>query len=279
VLKAIPATLCMVMAGILMRSVDESRFVKGPAGRLHVDVRGAGGLPVVFVPSLAGTTRHWDPQLAHLAAERQVLAVDLRGHGRSDPPASSAYAPEDFGRDLHAVLDALDIPRAVIVGHSMGSAAALAFASEQPSRVAGLLLVDPVDDPLKRPPDPDFEKWMARLESADYEETIEGYWRQILTDATPHTHASVMADLRATPQRTVVESMRALARFDSSRALARYPGPVMSVTTPLNDYPSSLHRLHAGLAHQRMTGVSHWLQLDRAPAFNQILDIFLDTIR
>jgi pimeloyl-ACP methyl ester carboxylesterase len=205
--------------------------------------------------------------------------VNLRGHGRSDPPASSAYAPEDFGRDLHAALDALDIRRAVIVGHSTGSAAALAFASEQPSRVAGLLLVDPVDDPLKRPPDPDFEKWMARLESADYEETIEGYWRQILTDATPHTHASVMADLRATPQRTVVESMRALARFDSSRALARYPGPVMSVTTPLNDYPSSLHRLHAGLAHQRMTGVSHWLQLDRAPAFNQILDIFLDTIR
>ena len=278
-LNANRAIACVVMAGLLMRSLDDGRFVTGPAGRLYVDVRGAGGLPVVFVPSLAGTTRHWEPQLAHLAATRQVVAVDLRGHGRSDPPASSAYEPRDFGRDLQAVLDALEIPRAVLVGHSMGSAAAVAFASEHPSRVAGLLLVDPVDDPLKRPPDPDFEKSMARLEGDAYSQTIEGYWRQILVHAAPGVQALVMADLKATPQRTVVESMLALARFDTSRALARYRGPVMSVTTPLNDYPSSLHRLDPGLAHERMTGVSHWLQLDRPEAFNRILDAFLGKVR
>jgi pimeloyl-ACP methyl ester carboxylesterase len=73
--------------------------------------------------------------------------------------------------------------------------------------------------------------------------------------------------------------MRALARFDTSRALARFRGPVMSVTTPLNDYPSSLHRLHPELAHEGMTGVSHWLQLDRPAAFNRILDAFLGTVR
>jgi pimeloyl-ACP methyl ester carboxylesterase len=89
----------------------------------------------------------------------------------------------------------------------------------------------------------------------------------------------VIADLKATPQRTVVDSMRALALFDTSRALARYRGPVMSVTTPLNDHPSSLHRLDPSLAHNRMTGVSHWLQLDRPEAFNRILDGFLGTIR
>jgi pimeloyl-ACP methyl ester carboxylesterase len=177
------------------------------------------------------------------------------------------------------VLDALVIPRAVIVGHSMGSAAALAFASEHPSRVAGLLLVDPVDDPLKRPPDPDLERSLARLEGTEYPQVIESYWQQILANATAEVRASVIADLKATPQRTVVDSMRALALFDTSRALARYRGPVMSVTTPLNDHPSSLHRLDPSLAHNRMTGVSHWLQLDRPEAFNRILDGFLGTIR
>ena len=270
---------CVVTAGIFMPHAGDSHYVAGPAGRLHLDVRGAGGLPVVFVPSLAGTTRHWAPQLAHLAATRLAVAVDLRGHGRSDPPASHAYAPEDYGRDLFAVLEALEVPRAVLVGHSMGSAAALALASDHPSRVAGLLLVDPVDDPLKRPPDPDFERSMAQLEGGEYPAVIEGYWQHILAGAAPEVSTLVMAGLKATPQRTVVESMRALARFDTSRALARFPGPVMSVTTPLNDYPTSLHRLYPELAHERITGVSHWLQLDRPAAFNRILDAFLGTIR
>jgi pimeloyl-ACP methyl ester carboxylesterase len=53
----------------------------------------------------------------------------------------------------------------------------------------------------------------------------------------------------------------------------------MSVTTPLNDFPSSLHRVHPTLPHQRVTDVSHWLHLDRPEEFNRILDAFLDKIR
>ncbi|MEX2272750.1 MAG: alpha/beta fold hydrolase [Vicinamibacterales bacterium] len=95
-----------------MTSSDESRFIQGPAGKLHVDVRGAGGLPVVLIPSLAGTTRQWEPQLVHLASTRQVVAVDLRGHGQSDAPASPAYRPDDYADDIAAVLTALKMPAA-----------------------------------------------------------------------------------------------------------------------------------------------------------------------
>ena len=257
----------------------ESRSIKGPDGTLHVDVRGAGGVPVVFLPSLAGTTGQWEPQLVHLAPTRQVVAVDLRGHGRSDPPKRAAYAPGDYAQDVKAVLDALNLRQAVVVGHSMGSAAALAFAAANPSRVKALLLVDPVDDPLKRPPNPGFDKYLARLEGADYPKLIEAYWTQILKEATPATSARVMADMKATPQQTVVQSMRALTRFDSSGALTAFKGPVLSVTTPMNDFPSSLHNVHPSLRHQRVTGVSHWLHLDRPKEFNTILDAFLEKVR
>lgn len=257
----------------------ETRFVKGPEGNLHVEVRGTGGVPVVFLPSLAGTTRQWEPQLAHLAASRQVVAIDLRGHGRSDPPTSAAYTPADYAADVTAVVDALKIREAVVVGHSMGSAAALAFAAAHPARVRGVLLVDPVDDPLKRPANPGFEKYLAQLEGAGYPKLIEAYWTQILKGATPDTTTLVMADMKATPQQTVVQSMRALTQFDSSGALKTFKGPVLSVTGPLNDFPSSLHTVHPTLPHQRMDGVSHWLHLDRPGEFNKILDRFLARTR
>jgi pimeloyl-ACP methyl ester carboxylesterase len=257
----------------------ETRMVDGPSGRLHVDVRGSGGLAVVLIPSLAGSVRQWEPQLAHLARTRQVIAIELRGHGKSDARRASTFQPRDYAEDIGAALDALSIREAVIVGHSMGSAAALAFARQQPSRVRGLLLVDPVDDPLKRPADPDFERFLTRLQGSDYAQLIEAYWKQILVNAAPGVASLVLDDLKATPQRTVVESMRGLTRFDSSSALTSFKGPVMSVTTPLNDFPSSLHRVHPTLPHQRVTDVSHWLHLDRPEEFNRILDAFLDKIR
>src|SRR5687768_7830000 len=110
---------CVLIVGMFMRSDDQSRFIKGPAGRLHIDVRGAGGLPVVFVPSLAGNTRQWEAQLAHFGSTRQSVALDLRGHGQSDAPSSLAYRPEDYAEDIAAALAALEIETAVIVGHSM----------------------------------------------------------------------------------------------------------------------------------------------------------------
>jgi pimeloyl-ACP methyl ester carboxylesterase len=85
--------------------------------------------------------------------------------------------------------------------------------------------------------------------------------------------------MKATPQQTVVQSMRALTRFDSSGALTAFKGPVLSVTTPMNDFPSSLHNVHPSLRHQRVTGVSHWLHLDRPKEFNTILDAFLEKVR
>ena len=250
-------------------------IVPAAEGKLHVDVRGTGGVPVVLLPSLAGTTRQWEPHLAHQCSTRQVVAIDLRGHGRSDPPKSASYAPDDYAHDVKAVADALNIREAVVVGHSLGSAVALALAAAHPSRVKGLLLVDPVDDPLKRPPNPDFEKYLTQLEGEDYPTLIETHWTHILRHASAETTTTVMADLRATPQQTVVQSIRALRRFDVSGALTTFRGPVLSVTAPLNDFPSSLHKVHPTLPHQRLEGVSHWLHLDRPDAFKEILDAFL----
>lgn len=79
-----------------------------------------------------------------------VLAPDLRGRGRS----GSLTGPAGMRRhadDLARVLDHLEVPRAVLVGHSMGAFVVAALAAEQPSRAAGVLLVD---GGLPMPPPP-----------------------------------------------------------------------------------------------------------------------------
>jgi pimeloyl-ACP methyl ester carboxylesterase len=72
----------------------------------------------------------------------RVIALDLRGHGGSDKPAQG-YALADYADDVTAFLDALDIPRAHLIGSSLGTQVAIDFAARRPGRVAKLLLSDP----------------------------------------------------------------------------------------------------------------------------------------
>jgi pimeloyl-ACP methyl ester carboxylesterase len=67
-------------------------------------------------------------------------------------------------------------------------------------------------------------------------------------------------------------------RFDPDPALARYQGPMLSVVTPYNDQPFSLHRLGKGFPHQVVSGTGHWIQLDRPDELNRQLDEFLETV-
>jgi pimeloyl-ACP methyl ester carboxylesterase len=115
--------------------------VTGPAGTLHVDDVGSDGMPVVFVHSYSGSSKHWADQLDHLRSSRRALALDLRGHGSSTTPPNDDYSIESLAEDIEAAVDSLDLKRFVLVGHSLGAAAAIAFAGRQPGRVAGLVLI------------------------------------------------------------------------------------------------------------------------------------------
>lgn len=84
----------------------------------------------------------WEPVATALGAEFRILAPDSRGHGQSDWVRPPAYHPEDYARDLAALLEACAAPAPIVVGHSMGGLCALAFAELFPGRARGLVVVD-----------------------------------------------------------------------------------------------------------------------------------------
>lgn len=237
----------------------------GPAER--------GDLPVLFVHSLAGSSAHWKSQLEHLRKSRRAVALDLRGHGRSQAPKNHDYSMAGMAGDVEAVVDALALMSFVLVGHSMGGGAALTYAGIHPDRVRALLLVDPIGDGKQMPAD-EVRPFLAGLES-NYDRTIQEYWTGI-AGPNPSIRERLLDDLRATPRETVVQVLHEVMRFDPDPALARYRGPIHSIVTPSNDAPFSLHRLGQGFRYKVITGTGHWIQLDKPDEFNQIMDEFLN---
>jgi len=103
------------------------------------------GLPVVMLPGWGASLYTYRHALELLPRHgMRVIAVDLRGMGLSDKPTErNSYSLKTQLEDLVALLDALELERAALVGQSMGGAIALQFALRVPDRVTHLALVNP----------------------------------------------------------------------------------------------------------------------------------------
>lgn len=98
------------------------------------------GTPVVLLHGFPLSGAIWHEQRQRLSDHYRVITPDLRGHGRSPAPAG-VYEMEVLARDVLALLDALLIKKAVIMGHSMGGYVALAAWKLAPDRFLALGLV------------------------------------------------------------------------------------------------------------------------------------------
>lgn len=119
--------------------MPEAKAADGTA--IHYRVSGRGRRSLVLVHGWAASLEQWVPATRHLNRTHRVIRVDLRGHGRSSAPAEG-YDLDTLAGDLLAVLDAAALPRATLVGHSLGAPVCAAAAVAAPSRVAAVVFVD-----------------------------------------------------------------------------------------------------------------------------------------
>ena len=255
-------------------------WVPGPSGNLYVRDEGGDGagdaLPVVFVHSLAGHGGQWALQLDHLGRRRRAVALDLRGHGESDPAEDGDYSIQGLAADIGAVADQLGLRRFVLAGHSLGSAAAIEYAGRHPERVAGLLLVDPNGDQTRVPRE-QIEPFLASLRLDPIHE-LDSYFRQLVVSGDRDAARWVLEDLRLTDENAIVLALEASVAYSPLDALDRYPGPKLSIISDMNNLPMSLHRLRPDLAVRLMTGTGHWLMMDRPEDFNHLLEGFVEQV-
>jgi pimeloyl-ACP methyl ester carboxylesterase len=98
------------------------------------------GTPVVLIHGYTDNARDWVPLVPYLSPGFRLLLVDNRGHGRSAKP-ECCYTRFDFAYDIKLLLDALNLQRADIVGHSLGSVIAQTFAELWPERTRRVVLI------------------------------------------------------------------------------------------------------------------------------------------
>ncbi len=132
----------------------------------YVDV--GEGDPVILLHGFAlSVEMNWAPSglLESLPGEFRLIALDLRGHGKSDKPGESeGYGPE-FVNDVLRLMDHLGIGPAYVVGYSMGGRIALKLLTEHPGRVRAAVLGGSGWAPPGTPPPAEIRGWIPGLQA------------------------------------------------------------------------------------------------------------------
>jgi pimeloyl-ACP methyl ester carboxylesterase len=199
--------------------------------RLAGEVRGSGP-PIVLLHGLSATRRY--VVMGSRLLERRgyrVASYDARGHGESSPaPDASGYEYAELVADLRAVLDHLELERVALAGSSMGAASALAFALEEPGRVAALAVSTPAHPDGARTAE-DLRAWDALADGLEragvdgfmdaFHTGVESRWQESVMRLTRqrlerHEHPGAVADaLRVVPRSKPFEGLDALERVEA----------------------------------------------------------------
>jgi pimeloyl-ACP methyl ester carboxylesterase len=125
------------------------------AGELsfHVLESGSGEPALLFLHYWGGSARTWNAVISQLSPDFRCIAYDQRGWGQSDAP-NQGYSIQDLALDAKHIVEALQVRRYVLVGHSMGGKVAQFLASQRPTALQGLVLVAPATPTPQNIPGP-----------------------------------------------------------------------------------------------------------------------------
>jgi pimeloyl-ACP methyl ester carboxylesterase len=255
---------------------------------------GRGAPPLVLVHGFGCARSDWDEVVTHFSGRHETVAVDLGGHGAS--PGGPEHARiETHGADVAALVRSLDLPPAVLLGHSMGCRIAMEAALRAPERAKAVVLVDG-----SRLGEPGSTAWQQRgkaIEAMGYGTFVRAAFEQMFAPGYDKAAAARIVDRAVTRDPAIAGPLFAdIGRYDAEsmdRVLASLKVPLLVIQTTWTNPDGQRVSLAAGqsspyldLIRAKVPGArievipatGHFPQLERPAETNAIIEDFLRTL-
>ena len=252
-------------------------------------------IPIIFVHEFAGDSRSWEPQMRHFCRRYRCVAFNARGYPPSDiPDDGEKYSQARACDDIKAVVDALGIDKAHVVGLSMGGFAALHFGFTYPDRARSLVVAGcgyGASPDTRAQFTAETEAAARRFEEIGMAEAAVGYalgpsrvqfqnkdprgWREFVDQLAEHSSRGAALTMRGVQRRRP-------SLFDLVEQMKTMTTPTLIMTGD-EDWPCLEPALlmkraisSAGLAV--IPNAGHAINLEEPAAFNRHLDDFLHSV-
>jgi 3-oxoadipate enol-lactonase len=255
-------------------------FIELNGVRHHYVSKGEGP-PVVLLHALGGSLHTWYGVTENLSLNHHVVALDLRGHGRSDG-SSGSFSIQTFADDVAALIAALELPAVTLVGHSLGTLVAQHLAVTKPELVDNLVLLGGIswfEPPVRKA----YEERADKVEAEGMDAIVDEWLPGALA---PRTHAKLpqlsglLRDvfLRNDPK-SYAKTCRALAKAPKiPREQIGQPSLLLVGDHDRSTPMAMTEEIHAEIPVSRVRVVpaaAHWAQLEQPDVIAAALLEFL----
>lgn len=267
-----------------MRRLTTKKFLNGHL--MHYTVDGHGPW-LVLIHSLATDMTVWTSHAKQLAKRFRVLRYDIRGHGKSGnyaPMNADSYTVDLLAGDLLAIMDALHIGSAHIVGISLGGMISQSFALKYPQRLNSLTLVSTTGSGQ------DLQQWddrIAAAEAQDMEGLVDGFLATWFTPDFRKRHPEPMSRIsrliKSTDKLGFIRACRAIRSMDLAPRLGKVTVPALFIAGKDDPQRHVIEEHSVGLTGAdkvefiSLPNAAQWAPLEQADAFQYCLNNFLQS--
>lgn len=235
-------------------------FIKG--GLIHYEVFGR-GKPLLFVHGWLGSWRYWMPAMEELSDRCRAYALDLWGFGDSDK-SQERYTVAEYVELVAAFMEEMGIKQAALVGHALGGAVAVRFATLYPERVDRLMAVS-----LPLTGEAISLKALTTEESFLFGRLF-GY---------PKEYQTIRQEMKKTAQNAILRSAQSVMELNLLADIASLKVPLLIVYGQkdhiIDPAPARLLNSKATLRPMSMAEARHFPMLEERSKFNRLLRDFL----
>lgn len=241
---------------------------------IHYETHGQGTPALLFVHGWCCDRSYWHKQIEHFATKYTVVAIDLAGHGDSGQGRTKWTIPA-FGQDVVAVAEQLGLEQIVLIGHSMGGPVIVEAARQMPSRVVGLIGADTLLNPDRKRTEEVIAAKLAPLQNDFVQGTREMVRGEMFVPTSDMAWAeSVVEDMASAPPHVGVGAMEGLLRYDEGMRAGLRALQVPLVLINSDYHPTNYEATQRfGITVELMAGVGHFVMIEDAKTFNQLLEV------
>lgn len=244
--------------------------------KVSFDNIGKGETAIIFIHGWSNNRTIWDAQVSHFSDKYQVIAVDLPGFGESENERNE-WTMENFGKDIAEIIRQLKLDDVVVVGFSMGAPVAIEAARQMPDNIAGVVLVDNLQNIEMKVPAPMMhfvDSMMMDLINHPTKKKLVGggFFKHNIAESTE----KVMQMLDGTSKIGWQESLAGYMDWSnnsSTKSIEAVKAPIIAINS--DNQPTNieaLQRYSPSFKAHIVKDVGHVIMWDKPKVFNRLLE-------
>lgn len=279
--------LCLFLAGCQVKTlqdVSSEQITLSDNTKIVYKTYGSGNETIVFLHGFGCDINAWQHQFEYFSKDYKTVFIDLPGYGQSDKPRVE-YSLDFYADAVKNVLDTLGVQKAVLIGHSLGTAICRQVIFDNPGLVSKMVDVDgvycffPEDSIIREQLEMQYTAFASMFDAPDIKETMQQFIQPLFIEQTPQSVKDyVMSTMPNTLQYIASSTMKnlILEKYWTNEIIT-IPSLIIAAKNSQipPDYKDIMQMLYSDMQYEELDSVGHFIMMEQPEMFNDMVGEFI----